>query len=183
MLERLGGAMVRRRWSVLAATAVLVIVAAVFGSGVFGAVKSRAVRAPPRPARINRRRRRRERRTPVPEVLADHARSERIVFPVSAVGLLLVFGSAVAAALPVLVGVIAIVATLAVLHALALMTDVSVYSINLTTALGLGLAVDYSLFVVSRYREELRRNGGDHTQAGLWLGVAAPGDGLVTRLT
>ena len=98
-------------------------------------------------------------------VESDLVRAERIAFPITALGLLLVFGSLVAAALPLLVGVIAIVATLAVLHALALMTDVSVYSINLTTALGLGLAVDYSLFVVSRYREELARNGGDHRAA------------------
>ncbi|MGH9011192.1 MAG: MMPL family transporter, partial [Acidimicrobiia bacterium] len=98
-------------------------------------------------------------------VESDLVRAERIAFPITALGLLLVFGSAVAAALPLLVGVIAIVATLAVLHALALATDVSVYSINLTTALGLGLAIDYSLFVVSRYREELARNGGDHRAA------------------
>ncbi len=98
-------------------------------------------------------------------VESDLVRAEKIAFPITALGLLLVFGSAVAAALPLLVGVIAIVATLAVLHALALLTDVSVYSINLTTALGLGLAIDYSLFVVSRYREELARNGGDHTAA------------------
>jgi RND superfamily putative drug exporter len=98
-------------------------------------------------------------------VESDLVRAERIAFPITALGLLLVFGSVVAAALPLLVGVIAIVATLAVLHALALVTDVSVFSINLTTALGLGLAVDYSLFVVSRYREELARNGGDHPGA------------------
>ena len=98
-------------------------------------------------------------------VESDLVRAERIAFPITALGLLLVFGSAVAAALPLLVGVIAIVATLAVLHALALLTDVSVYSINLTTALGLGLAIDYSLFIVSRYREELAGNGGDHAAA------------------
>jgi RND superfamily putative drug exporter len=98
-------------------------------------------------------------------VESDLVRAERIAFPITALGLLLVFGSVVAAALPLLVGVIAIVATLAVLHALALVTDVSVYSINLTTALGLGLAIDYSLFVVSRYREELARNGGDSAAA------------------
>jgi putative drug exporter of the RND superfamily len=98
-------------------------------------------------------------------VESDLVRAEQIAFPITALGLLLVFGSVVAAALPLLVGVIAIVATLAVLHALALLTDVSVYSINLTTALGLGLAIDYSLFIVSRYREELARNGGDHRAA------------------
>jgi RND superfamily putative drug exporter len=98
-------------------------------------------------------------------VESDLVKAERIAFPITALGLLLVFGSVVAAALPLLVGVIAIIATLAVLHALALLTDVSVYSINLTTALGLGLAIDYSLFIVSRYREELARNGGDHRDA------------------
>jgi putative drug exporter of the RND superfamily len=89
-------------------------------------------------------------------VESDLGRAERIAFPITALGLLVVFGSAVAAGLPLALGVIAIVATLAVLHALALVTSVSIYSINLTTALGLGLAIDYSLFVVSRYREELR---------------------------
>ena len=95
---------------------------------------------------------------------ADLTRAEAIAFPITAVGLVLVFGSAVAAALPLAVGVIAILGTFAVLRALALMTDVSIYSINLTTALGLGLAIDYSLFVVSRFREELR-HGHDHHEA------------------
>ena len=49
-----------------------------------------------------------------------------------------------------------IVGTFLVLRVLAGLTDVSIYALNLTTALGLGLAIDYSLFVVSRYREELR---------------------------
>jgi putative drug exporter of the RND superfamily len=68
----------------------------------------------------------------------------------------LVFASAVAGALPLAVGGFAIVGTLLVLRVLAQLTDVSVYALNLTTALGLGLAIDYSLFIVSRYREELR---------------------------
>ena len=49
--------------------------------------------------------------------------------------------------------------TLAVLRLLALFVPVSVYALNLTTALGLGLAIDYSLFILSRYREEVRRGG------------------------
>jgi RND superfamily putative drug exporter len=59
--------------------------------------------------------------------------------------------------LPLAVGGFAIVGTLLVLRVLAELTDVSIYALNLTTALGLGLAIDYSLFIVSRYREELRR--------------------------
>ena len=272
MLERLGGAVFRRRWAVLAVTGLLLVAAALFGTGVFGAVKSGGFTDPAaqaskadrllaerfgagdanlvlivtavggtvdEPAVATAGQALTDRLAADPQIayaasywtlggapplrstsgsralvlariagddtdaidwLHDHrsayeytaadgtisvavsgitaayeevsrtvesdlVRAERIAFPITALGLLLVFGSVVAAALPLLVGVIAIVATLAVLHALALLTDVSVYSINLTTALGLGLAVDYSLFVVSRYREEVTRNGGDHRAA------------------
>src|SRR6266516_1569732 len=65
-------------------------------------------------------------------------------------------GIAVPITLLLLVVVFAIVGTLLVLRLLASLTDVSVYALNLTTALGLGLAIDYSMFIVSRYREELR---------------------------
>jgi RND superfamily putative drug exporter len=58
--------------------------------------------------------------------------------------------------LPLAVGVLSIVGTFLVLRVISEVTDVSIYALNLTTALGLGLAIDYSLFVVSRYREELR---------------------------
>jgi putative drug exporter of the RND superfamily len=85
----------------------------------------------------------------------DLRRSELITTPVVGVALVLVFGSLVAALLPLVVGVLAIVGTLVVLRALAAVTEVSIFSMNLTTALGLGLAVDYALFIVSRYREEL----------------------------
>ncbi len=87
----------------------------------------------------------------------DLQRAELIAFPLTALLLVFVFGSAVAAALPLAIGVISIVGTLAALKLITLFTDVSVFSINLTTALGLGLAIDYSLFIVSRYREELRK--------------------------
>src|SRR5690606_6182 len=58
--------------------------------------------------------------------------------------------------LPLAIGVLSIVGTFLVLRVASELTDVSIYALNLTTALGLGLAIDYSLFVVSRYREELR---------------------------
>jgi putative drug exporter of the RND superfamily len=86
----------------------------------------------------------------------DLVRAETIALPITMVLLVLVFGSVVAASLPLLVGVMSIVGTFFVLRVLATLTDVSIYALNLTTALGLGLAIDYSLFVVSRYREELR---------------------------
>jgi putative drug exporter of the RND superfamily len=86
----------------------------------------------------------------------DLLRAETIALPITLVLLILVFGSVVAASLPLVIGVMSIVGTFLVLRVLAGLTDVSIYALNLTTALGLGLAIDYSLFVVSRYREELR---------------------------
>jgi len=87
----------------------------------------------------------------------DLSRAELIVFPVTFVLLVLVFGGVVAALLPLAIGGIAIVGTLLVLRLISSFTDVSVYSLNLTTGLGLGLAIDYALFVITRYREELAR--------------------------
>ena len=87
----------------------------------------------------------------------DIIRAESIAIPVTAVLLMLVFGSAVAASLPLLVGVLSILGTFLSLHMLHAFTDVSVYSVNLATSMGLGLGIDYSLFLVTRFREELRR--------------------------
>ena len=86
----------------------------------------------------------------------DLVRAETIALPVTLILLLLVFGSVVSASLPLAIGALSVVGTLAVLRLLSMVTEVSIFSLNLATALGLGLAIDYSLFVVSRYREELR---------------------------
>jgi RND superfamily putative drug exporter len=85
----------------------------------------------------------------------DLARADLLTAPLTFVALVVVFGSLVAAGLPLAVGILAVLGTFVVLKALAQVTDVSVFSLNLTTGMGLGLAIDYSLFVVSRYREEL----------------------------
>jgi RND superfamily putative drug exporter len=87
---------------------------------------------------------------------ADLLTAEMIALPITLVLLVLIFGSVVAATLPLLVGVLSIVGTFLVLQVMSAATEVSIYALNLTTALGLGLAIDYSLFVVSRFREELR---------------------------
>ena len=71
--------------------------------------------------------------------------------------LLVIFGSLAAAALPVAIGGIAILGSFAVLRLLTMVTTVSVYSVNITTILGLGLGIDYGLFMVTRFREELHR--------------------------
>ena len=86
----------------------------------------------------------------------DLARAETLSLPVTLILLVLVFGSVVAAGLPLGVGILAILGTFLVLRILAGMTEVSIYALNLTTAMGLGLAIDYALFIVSRFREEMR---------------------------
>ena len=83
--------------------------------------------------------------------------AEGIAVPIILVLLVLAFGSVVAALLPLAIGVIAILGTFAELFVLGSVTNVAVYSINLTTALGLALSIDYSLLMVSRFREELGR--------------------------
>jgi RND superfamily putative drug exporter len=87
----------------------------------------------------------------------DLGLAEMIALPITMLILLFVFRSAVAALLPLLVGGFSIVGTFVVLKVLASITDVSIFALNLTTALGLGLAIDYSLLFVSRYREERSR--------------------------
>ncbi|WP_406346074.1 MMPL family transporter [Streptomyces sp. NBC_00648] len=82
--------------------------------------------------------------------------AEAIATPITLVLLLLIFGSAVAAALPLVIALLSILVSRAVLNALAGTVSISVYSMNSTTALGLGLAIDYSLFILARFREELR---------------------------
>src|SRR5215475_11495788 len=88
------------------------------------------------------------------EVSSDIGRAEGISLPVL---LILIFGSLAAASLPVAIGGIGIIGSFAVLRLLTLATPVSLYSINITTILGLGLAIDYGLFMVGRFREELHR--------------------------
>ena len=89
------------------------------------------------------------------EVKADIGRAEAISMPVLLVLLLIIFGSFAAAGLPLAIGAIGILGSFAALRLLTLFTNVSIYSINITTILGLGLAIDYGLFLTARFREEL----------------------------
>jgi RND superfamily putative drug exporter len=81
-------------------------------------------------------------------------RAEVVSMPVALVLLLVLFGGVVAAGLPVLVALVGVAATLLAMLGFAVVGDVSVYAVNVVTMLGLGLAVDYALLLVSRYREE-----------------------------
>ncbi|HLH64053.1 MAG TPA: MMPL family transporter [Ktedonobacteraceae bacterium] len=92
---------------------------------------------------------------------ADLERAEMITLPIVVILLLIVFSGLVAAALPLLIGGVAILGAFAVLRVLAGLTDVSIFAIQVVTMLGLGLAIDYSLFIVTRFREELQADEND----------------------
>lgn len=91
----------------------------------------------------------------------DLRRAEVVVFPIALAALLLVFGSVIAALMPLAVGAAGVALVLATIFLATRVTELSIFVLNLATMLGLGLAVDYSLFVTSRYREELAASGGD----------------------
>jgi uncharacterized membrane protein YdfJ with MMPL/SSD domain len=93
------------------------------------------------------------------QVESDLRRAEMIAFPFLFLLSLLFFRSLVAALLPPLIGGLAIVGTFLMLRVASEFTSVSIFALNLVTGLGLGLAIDYSLFMVSRYREEIARSG------------------------
>jgi putative drug exporter of the RND superfamily len=89
----------------------------------------------------------------------DLTKAELIAFPLLALLLLFVFRGVVAAGIPLLLGVISIVGTLLVLRVMSMFVDTSVFALNIATGLSLGLAVDYALLMVSRYREEIGLQG------------------------
>jgi RND superfamily putative drug exporter len=93
------------------------------------------------------------------QVERDLRTAELYAFPLLFLLSLLFFRSLVAALLPLLVGVLAIVGTFLTLRVASEFSSISIFALNVATALGLGLAIDYSLFIVSRYREEIARTG------------------------
>jgi RND superfamily putative drug exporter len=93
------------------------------------------------------------------QVESDLRTAEMLAFPLLFLLSLLFFRGLVAAALPLLIGGLAIVGTFLVLRVASEFGSISIFALNLTTGLGLGLAIDYSLFIVSRYREEIAKTG------------------------
>jgi len=91
----------------------------------------------------------------------DLRRAEIIAFPFALVALLLVFGTVVAALVPLLIGGLGVAVIMLLIYAVAHVFDMSIFVLNLASMLGLGLAVDYSLFVTSRFREEQHKHPGD----------------------
>ena len=93
------------------------------------------------------------------QVEEDLRKAEMLAFPLLFLLSLLFFRSLVASLLPVMIGLLAIVGTFLILRIASEFASVSIFALNLTTGLGLGLAIDYSLFIVSRYREEIAKDG------------------------
>ena len=87
----------------------------------------------------------------------DIGRAESLSLPILLILMLLIFGSLTAAGLPLAIGIVGILGSFTALRILTLFTPVSIFSANITTITGLGLAIDYGLFIVSRFREELHR--------------------------
>ncbi|HEX3491369.1 MAG TPA: MMPL family transporter, partial [Streptosporangiaceae bacterium] len=107
------------------------------------------------------------------QVKSDIGRAEALSMPILLLLLLVIFGSLAAASLPLAIGGIAILGSFTALRLLTLGTSVSIYSINITTILGLGLAIDYGLFMVGRFREELTRQ--DSVEAAVARTMATAG--------
>lgn len=93
------------------------------------------------------------------QVETDLRMAEMLAFPLLFLLSLLFFRSLVASLLPLMIGGLAIVGTFLILRIASEFASISIFALNLTTALGLGLAIDYSLFIVSRYREEIAKDG------------------------
>ncbi len=103
----------------------------------------------------------------------DLARAETVSLPIAALVLILVFGSLIAAGMPLLVAGLAIPTTLALVYLVGQQIELSIYVQNVSTMLGLALAIDYSLFMVSRFREELKK--GRSTGQAVEIAVATSG--------
>jgi len=111
-------------------------------------------------------------------VSADITRAEAISMPIVILLCLVFFGSVAAALMPAFVGVVAIFGAFALVRAITMVTEVSIFSINVITLIGLGLAIDYALFVVSRFREELAKYPGterEHVNAAITTTMATAG--------
>jgi len=111
-------------------------------------------------------------------VSTDIARAEAISLPIVVLLCLAFFGSVTAALMPAFVGGVAIFGALALVRVITMVTEVSVFAINIVTLIGMGLAIDYALFVVSRFREELAKYPGterEHVNAAITATMATAG--------
>nr|WP_212763260.1 MMPL family transporter [Gordonia araii] len=107
------------------------------------------------------------------QVSQDLFIAEAIAIPISFIALVVIFGGVIAASLPLAVGIFSIIGTLALLRLFSVFTDVSIFAMNLATAMGLALAIDYTLLIITRYREEVA--GGMTREAAIHRAMATAG--------
>ena len=107
------------------------------------------------------------------KISKDLSLSESVSIPLTFILLVFVFGALAASAMPLVVGVAAILGAFLILYIFTLFTDVSIYALNLTTGMGLGLGIDYALLIVNRFREELHH--GKSTEESLVVTMATAG--------
>src|SRR6266536_3527955 len=177
MFAAWGRAVARARWWVIAAGVVLAIAGGVWGTGVFSAVAAGGFEDPHSESSRAASRIVTELGRQDVDVLVLYSSPDRTVddptfkaavtgtlargqaeaysMPILLILLIIVFGSVVAASTPLLVGGLAILGAFVATRLLTYVTDVSVFALNIITLMGLGMAIDYALLVVSRYREEL----------------------------
>lgn len=105
---------------------------------------------------------------------SDLRLAEMVVVPLTLLALIIAFGAVVAAGIPLMVGILAVLVAYLSLKTLTQFTDIHIFALNLTTALGFGLAIDYSLFLVRRFREELPKH--DDVQSALTRTMKTAGE-------
>lgn len=103
---------------------------------------------------------------------ADIGRGEMFAMPILLILLILILGGLVAASMPVLIGVLAILGAFTTTRLITMVTDVSTFAVNTITLLGLGLAIDYSLLIISRFREELHSGHDPRTSVARTMATA-----------
>jgi RND superfamily putative drug exporter len=107
----------------------------------------------------------------------DIERAELFALPIALFVLMVVFGTLIAAAMPILLAIVAIPVTMAVIYAIGLHTSMSVFVLNITSIIGLGISIDYSLFMIRRFRDELA--GGRSVQDAIGWTVATAGESIL----
>lgn len=107
------------------------------------------------------------------QITSDLAKAESIAIPLNIIMLLIIFGTAISAGLPMIVALGSVLGSFLTLFAITQVTDVSIFALNLVTGLGLGLGIDYALLIVNRFREELHQ--GNSVEESVQKTVASAG--------
>ncbi len=108
---------------------------------------------------------------------SDLRQAEEVTLPIAAILLIFVFGTLISAAIPLGLAIVAIPITLALIFAISLHTEMSIYVVNIATIIGLGISIDYSLFIVRRFRDELR--AGHQVRDAVAIAMSTSGEAIL----